>query len=202
MGASGLLSGPAPYPLIRCPLTNQFVDITCDNYELRTNLAFFREQVRVSDRLAINCKGQMSCAQLTPHPHRHERTAEDGGRAPGGNPAGGQEIHRRKRLMYTGTNGLLELTGDPRWQAGPREGKGDRIRVNLPHDEMLVRGNAYMRLPAAEMGQSAFSAAGKPKRGRIEGERRMSSPRCFPRSIFSHRIRRYFGVMCTSSTRK
>ena len=32
-------------------LTNQFVEILCDNYELRTNLAVFRQDVRVSDRL-------------------------------------------------------------------------------------------------------------------------------------------------------
>ena len=69
-----------------------------------------------------------------------------------------------EKAEYTGTNNVLELTGDPHWQAGPRQGKGDQIRVNLAHDEMLVHGNAFMRLPAAELGQSAFSAMGKPKR--------------------------------------
>ena len=163
MGASSLLSGLGSVSSNSVPTTNHFVDILCDNYELRTNLAFFRQDVHVSDRLTNQLQGEMSCALLTltltgtnelqkmVAEHRVVIQQED-------------KKFMAERADYTATNGLLELTGDPRWQAGPREGKGDRIRVNLPHDEMLVRGNAYMRLPAAEMGQSAFSAAGDPKR--------------------------------------
>src|ERR1019366_10183939 len=61
---------------------------------------------------------------------------------------------------YAGADGLLSRDGNPAWRAGTREGKGDRMRLNLAHEEMLVRGNAYMRLPAAELGQSAFTALG------------------------------------------
>ena len=74
-----------------------------------------------------------------------------------------------ERAEYTGTNGLLDLTGNPAWRAGLREGKGDRMRVNLAREEMLVRGNAFMRLPAAELGQSAFTALGTPKPGESKG---------------------------------
>jgi len=76
---------------------------------------------------------------------------------------------RAERAEYTGTNSLLELTGDPHWQAGPREGNGDRIRVNLAHDEMLVRGNAFMKLPATELGQPAFGSPGPPRPGKPQG---------------------------------
>ena len=52
MGASGFLSrARLRFRQLRSPPTNQFVEVLCDNYELRTNLAVFREQVRVSDRL-------------------------------------------------------------------------------------------------------------------------------------------------------
>jgi lipopolysaccharide export system protein LptA len=164
MGSSGLFAHTNSAAVKAGTLTNQFVEVTCDNYELRTNLAFFRKQVRVCDRLGDELRGQMTCGQLAL------------------TFAGTNELQKmvaeqqvlieqedRKftadKADYTGTNTVLELTGDPRWQAGPREGKGDQIRVNLAHDEMLVRGNAYMKLPAAELGQSAISAMGKPKAG-------------------------------------
>ena len=47
------------------PATNQFVEILCDNYELRTNLAVFRQHVRVSDRLGDQLQGEMSCGLMT-----------------------------------------------------------------------------------------------------------------------------------------
>jgi lipopolysaccharide export system protein LptA len=164
MGSSGLLSRPDAAGAARPPSTNQFVDIMCDNYELRTNVAYFREQVRVNDRVGDQLQGQMSCSQMTltlsGTNELQKMVAEHQvviGQA--------DKEFRAERAEYTGTNGLLELTGDPRWQAGPREGKGDRIRVNLARDEMLVRGNAFMKLPANELGQSAFTAMGKPKTG-------------------------------------
>lgn len=168
LGTSGLFSRTNPAAAKPGTLTNQFVEITCDNYELRTNLAFFRKQVRVCDRLGDQLQGQMSCGQLTltlagtnelqTMIAEHQVLIE-------------QEDKKftAEKAVYTGTNTVLELIGDPRWQAGEREGKGDQIRVNLAHDEMLARGNAYMKLPAAELGQSAFSAMGKPKMGGAKG---------------------------------
>ena len=168
MGSSGLFSHTNSPTATPGTLTNQFVEITCDNYELRTNLAFFREQVRVCDRLGDQLRGQMTCGQLALT-------------FAGTNELQKMVAERRvlieqedkkftaEKAEYTGANMVLELTGDPRWHAGAREGKGDQIRVNLAHDEMLVRGNAFMRLPAAELGQSAFSAMGKPKAGGAKG---------------------------------
>jgi len=70
-----------------------------------------------------------------------------------------------ERAEYTATNGVLDLTGNPAWRAGLREGKGDLVRVHPARKEMLVRGNAVMKLPAAELGQSAFTALGAPRQG-------------------------------------
>ena len=39
------------------------------------------------------------------------------------------------------------------------------MRVQLAREEMLVSGNAVMKLPTAELGQSAFTALGKPTPG-------------------------------------
>jgi len=164
MGTSGFLSQPGSAATNLPPATNHFVEILCDNYELRTNLAIFRREVRVSDRLGDQLQGEMTCALMTltisGTNELQKMVAEH------------QVIIRQEdnqftadNAEYTGTNGLLDLTGSPAWRAGLREGKGDFMRVNLAREEMLVRGNAVMRLPAAELGQSAFTALGKPKQG-------------------------------------
>jgi lipopolysaccharide export system protein LptA len=72
---------------------------------------------------------------------------------------------KAERAEYNGTNDLLDLTGNPAWRAGPRNGKGDWVRVNLAHEEMFVRGNAFMEMPASELGQSAFTELGSGKPG-------------------------------------
>jgi lipopolysaccharide transport protein LptA len=168
LGTTGLFSRTNPAAAKPGTLTNQFVEITCDNYELRTNVFFFREQVRVCDRLGDQLQGQMSCGQLT---LTLARTNELQTMVAEHQVLIEQEDKKftAEKAVYTGTNTVLELIGDPRWQAGAREGKGDQIRVNLAQDEMLARGNAYMKLPAAELGQSAFSAMGKPKAGAAKG---------------------------------
>jgi lipopolysaccharide export system protein LptA len=163
LGSSGLFSRTNAAGVTPTIPTNQFVEITCHNYELRTNLAAFREEVRVRERLGDQVRGQMTCRLLTlsftgtnelqTMLAEHQVVIE-------------QEDRRftAETAEFTGTNRLLELKGDPRWQAPPREGKGDLIRVDLGRDEMLVQGNASMRLPAAELGRSAASAMGKTKR--------------------------------------
>jgi lipopolysaccharide export system protein LptA len=139
--------------------TNHFVEILCANYELRTNLTVFRDQVKVTDRLGDEVRGEMSCGLMTltftgtnelqkmVAEHRVVITQTNG-------------QFTAETAEYTGADGLLSLDGNPVWRAGTREGKGDRMRLNLAHEEMLVRGNAYMRLPAVELGQSAFAALG------------------------------------------
>ena len=163
LGSSGMFSRTNPAAGPPTTLTNQSIAILCDNYELRTNLAVFREQVRVCERLGDQLQGQMTCSLLTltfsgtnelqKMVAEHQVLIEQEDRK-----------FTAEKAEYTGTNSVLELTGDPHWQDGPRQGNGDQIRVNLAHDEMLVHGNAFMRLPAAELGQSAVSAMGKPKR--------------------------------------
>jgi lipopolysaccharide export system protein LptA len=63
------------------------------------------------------------------------------------------------KAIYTATNSLLELHQNPAWHAGPREGKGDLILVDVSKSEMTVQTNAFMRLPASEFGRSAVLGA-------------------------------------------
>ena len=164
MGVSGFLSGPGSVSSNSVPATNHFVEVLCDNYEIQTNLAVFRQDVRVSDRVVDQLQGEMSCALLTLSfsgtnelqkmlAERQVVIAQQ------------DKQFTAEKAEYTGTNGVLDLTGNPAWRAGPREGKGDLLRVHLALEEMLVSGHAVMKLPAAELGQSAVTALGKPKPG-------------------------------------
>jgi hypothetical protein len=54
--------------------------------------------------------------------------------------------------VYTHTNTTLEITQQPRWQAGLSHGKGDELlRLNTQTSEMLVRSNAELVLPANQL---------------------------------------------------
>jgi lipopolysaccharide export system protein LptA len=164
MGASGFLARPEATPAASTPPKNQFVDVQCDNYVLRTNLAVFHDQVHVSERLGDQLQGEMNCRLMTltfTGTNEFQKmvaeqqvviTRED-------------KQFKAERAEYNGTNDLLDLTGNPGWRAGPRNGKGDWLRVNLAHEEMFVRGNAFMEMPATELGQSAFTELGSGKTG-------------------------------------
>ncbi|MGO8929402.1 MAG: LptA/OstA family protein [Limisphaerales bacterium] len=159
MGASLFSPQSSSNSATSLPPTNQFIEILCANYQLRTNLAVFRDQVKVTDRLGDEIRGEMSCGLMTltftgtnefqTMVAEHQVVIAQ---------TNGQ--FTAERAEYTSADGLLNLDGKPAWREGTREGKGDRMRLNLAREEMLVRGSAFMRLPAAELGQSAFAALG------------------------------------------
>ena len=169
MGASSFLARPETASAASPPPTNQFVDIQCDNYVLRTNLAVFGDQVHVSERLGDELQGEMSCRLMTltftgtnefqkmVAEHQVVITRED-------------KQFDAERADYNGTNNLLDLTGNPGWRAGPRKGKGDWVRVNLAREDMFVRGHAFMEMPANELGQSAVTGLSATDRAGSKGE--------------------------------
>jgi lipopolysaccharide export system protein LptA len=169
MGASSFLARPETASAASPPPTNQFVDIQCDNYVLRTNLAVFGDQVHVSERLGDELQGEMSCRLMTltftgtnefqkmVAEHQVVITRED-------------KQFDAERAEYNGTNNLLDLTGNPGWRAGPRKGKGDWVRVNLAREDMFVRGHAFMEMPANELGQSAVTGLSATDRAGSKGE--------------------------------
>ena len=168
LGQSSFLSQSTSNSATSLASTNHFVEIVCASYDLRTNLTVFRDQVKVTDRLGDQTRGGMTCGLMTltftgtnefqkmVAEHQVVITQQD-------------RQFTSEKAEYTGADGLLSLDGNPAWRAGNREGKGDEMRVKLAQEEMLVRGNAYMRFPAAELGRAAFTALGTPVRDKLKG---------------------------------
>jgi len=153
-GAVGLFSSATNSTLG----TNQFVEIFSDHYEFRTNsagnLAQFGDHVLVADTADGKTNGTLTSATLLV------------------TLAGTNELQSMvaekdvviksedkrftgEKAVYTGTNNILTLTGDPAWRDGSREGRGDLLLVNLQRGEMFVLTNAFMRVPANQLGPSA-----------------------------------------------
>lgn len=132
--------------------SNRVVEVFSDNYELRTNWGIFRQDVRVNEGLGEQERGRMTCNWMTVafagSNELQQLVAltnviieQDTNRFTGG------------KAVYTGTNGVLELTEKPTWRSGDRSGKGHLVRVKSDPDEMFVQGNASVRLPAEELGE-------------------------------------------------
>jgi len=141
-------NGPAADPR---GTTNRAIQVWSGRYEFSTNWAVFQDDVRLKEFLGDQVRGTVSCGRLT---------AVMGGT---------NELQRliaetnviieaeEKRMtggiaVYTSTNGWLDLTENPTWKADSREGKGNLVRVMTRRDEMLVQGEAFLRLPANELG--------------------------------------------------
>jgi lipopolysaccharide export system protein LptA len=88
------------------------------------------------------------------------------------------------RAVYTGSNHLLELTGNPSWRSGAREGRGELVEVSLQDEQMSVMTNAFLRLPASQLGES-FVPAGltnSPGKSPITRTARASPPAKQPKT--------------------
>ncbi len=167
MGSSGFLSSSnnpvAPGPAA----TNRFIDVLSDSYELRTNWAVFRNNVRLSEIVSNHTGGTLTCRTMTATfigtNQLQQLVAED-------NVAIQEEDKRFTggKAVFTGTNGVLDLTINPRWFAGLREGAGDLARVRSQQNEMIVRGRASMRLPAEELGQGSPGSAASSTKPRTQ----------------------------------
>jgi lipopolysaccharide export system protein LptA len=150
-------------------VTNQFVEIHSDVYELRTNLALFKNNVHLEERAGDQTKSQMTCTNLlvtfSGTNQLHELIADGQVNMAQVNMDQEEQGFTAGRAVYSGTNGLLELTDQPAWHVGPRTGTGERILVFAQDNQMIVRGNANMRMPAEQMGQATASTAKKTNAG-------------------------------------
>ncbi len=171
----GLLSPGGPDPTNAVPAKDQTLEVRSESYIIRTNLAQFRGPVEASERAGDEVRGTMSCGLLTVgfgQTNQLERMVAER-----------QVIIRQEgtqflagKAVYEATNGVMELTEQPRWQAGSRQGRGDLIWLSTKPEGMLVVGNASMRLPAEQLalaevsshgasGRPAASSAGRPADG-------------------------------------
>jgi lipopolysaccharide export system protein LptA len=152
----GFLPETEPRGTGQPPSTNVTVEIESDTYELRTNSAFFNGDVRVRELADSQLKGRMRCGQMTA---RFKGTNELERMVAENNVVIEQENRQMKggRAVYTGEDGQMVLTKNPSWQAGEESGKGDQVQVDTRQKEMLVEGNASMRLPAAALSQVSLA---------------------------------------------
>jgi lipopolysaccharide export system protein LptA len=163
-GASTFLPNAAPAASSSGPATNQIVEIESESYEIRTNSAAFRNQVRVTQQVGGQPQGQLTCGRMTATfagTNQMDRlVAEEA-------VVFQQDVKRfsADRATYTGTNGILELNGNPIWQDGPRQGKGDVVLIDTQRSELVARGNASVRLPAQEISSAALTPAASEKAG-------------------------------------
>ena len=141
-------------------VTNHFVEISSDFHEFHTNSAHFGDHVALKETANNQLHGTLDCALL------------DVAFAGVSNElqslvAQTNVVIRRldtnelsaAKAVYTAETGDLELTGNPAWKNGPHQGKGNLITVNAHREEMFVRGDAWMRVPAKELGSPESSSS-------------------------------------------
>jgi lipopolysaccharide export system protein LptA len=153
-GASVFMAHPGTAAGAPATATNSFVEIESDHYEIRTNSAVFGEPARLREWQGTVARGEMNCGILrftfsgtndldTMVADKNVTIQE------------GETRFLSDHALFTSTNGLLALTGHPSWRSGLREGKGELIFMNIQANEMIVRSNASLRLPAGELSQAA-----------------------------------------------
>src|SRR5262249_47250113 len=142
----------------RITATNKVIEVNSDTYEIRTNLAEFREHVIVKEKIDEQTQGEMTCGHLaltfSGTNQLDVMTAEQSVLI-----TAESKRFTADKAVYTGTNGVLDLTGNPAWQDGPRQGKGDLLRMSFQPNQLLVRSNAWLQLPARELGSAGLPAS-------------------------------------------
>ncbi|MEY2427616.1 MAG: hypothetical protein QOJ40_501 [Verrucomicrobiota bacterium] len=153
MGASGFLPRSPSLTDLSIMETNRVVEIESENYEIRTNSAAFEGNVRVKEMAGEQIKGKMRCGQMSV---TFAGTNELQQMVAQNDVVIEQDAAKftAGRAVYSGNTGVLELTDRPAWRAATREGQGDLLLMNVRKNELIAHGNASMRLPANDLGQS------------------------------------------------
>lgn len=154
IGETGLLSFSNSPPQNQSKTIPRWVEITCPRYEIRTNSAFFQDQVLLQEHWNGAVRGRMTCGTMKAvfvGTNELDQIIADRKVVI---TEGDKEVVKRftgGHAVYTHTNATLELTQNPEWQAGARCGKGELVRLDTQSNELLARGNAWLRLPANEL---------------------------------------------------
>ena len=69
-----------------------------------------------------------------------------------------------QRAIYTASTGVIELSGQPRWQIDQSEVRADLLTVGRPNRSFHAQGNVHLRLPVRFMGNFS-SPLGNAKTG-------------------------------------
>ena len=140
VGASGFLPGNRS-AATNSPATNRVVEIRSDQYEFRTNFGIFQKDVRLTERSGEEPQGRMTCGQMIvtfAGTNELQRMLAE-------NDVAIEQKEVRftaAKADYSATHGLLELTGKPACEAGPRQGTGDiillRAQQGLEYEEIAA----------------------------------------------------------------
>ena len=152
LGVSGLLS-PSNAPTATA--VHQTVHITSDSYLLRTNFAVFNDHVRLEQRAGEQVEGTLTCARFTAAGAGTNAvvTAEQDVDLRRTEAATGErQRFTCAQAVYHGRDEMVELTGQPKWEAGESRGSGDVIVISTRMQAMQVQGDAFLNLPADELG--------------------------------------------------
>jgi len=167
-GAGGFhFMQPAPGAAARTNREIEAIEIHSAQYLLRTNYAWFSGNVRAAECAGTNIGGTLTCGELTMSGAGSNTTATavqnvDFRQT---DPATGEHRHfAGDKAVYHGTTGEMELTGTPIWSSGDSSGNGDLIQVTSRPEGMIVRGKAFLRVPADQLAAppSMGSAAAAP----------------------------------------
>jgi lipopolysaccharide export system protein LptA len=140
-------NAPGFLPGISGSASNQIVEVLSDSYEIRTNSAEFISQVHVAEKLGDESRAKMTCDHMVvtfsgtnqmDHLLAEENVVIEQA----------SKKFTAHKAFFTATNQLLNLTGEPAWYDGLRSGRGDTIGLNGLKNEMIVRSNAWLELPA------------------------------------------------------
>jgi lipopolysaccharide export system protein LptA len=161
LGGSGFLPTGLVSSTNSLAASNHIVEIHSESYEFRTNAADFRGHVLVTEQVGDQSQGALTCGQMTATffgTNQLERMVAEQ------NVIISQESKRftSDKAVYTGTNGILELTGNPAWQDLDRQGKGDIVLLDGQHNQLVARGNAFLRLPADQVDPAGGGHGGAP----------------------------------------
>jgi lipopolysaccharide export system protein LptA len=156
--------------------TNQFVEIFSDFYEFRTNsignFVQFGDHVHMVDTDDGQTNGTLTAAtMLVTLLSTNELQSMVAEKNVVIQSATNQ--FTGEKAVYTATNGFLTMIGNPAWRSGSSQGTGDVLLVNLKLHEMDVRTNAWMRVPASQLGPST---AMTPTRSTVQRESPVTAP--------------------------
>ena len=157
--------------------TNRFIEVASHSYRFRTNSAVFQDDVCLTQFQGDKASGTMNCSRMTAwfagSNQLDSLVAETNVVIQG-------ETNRMTagKAVFTATNGWLELTEHPTWKSGEREGSGQLIRALTRGDEVLVRGDAFLRMPANDLATpEGLGTTNKIIRGN-PGERQFAEVTC------------------------
>ncbi|MDB6121050.1 MAG: hypothetical protein JWQ71_43 [Pedosphaera sp.] len=137
--------------------TNQPLHIYSDhfNFDRQANLITYTNNVRVEDIQMILTCDVMTIQRTTAGKIENinaDRNVVIINKSTGGRTTGDHAVYTTK----DGTQ-LVELTGNPRWQEGLREGTAQLFIFDRAHNTLRAEGNAYLKIPREAINQSGIS---------------------------------------------